>query len=76
MPEEDGLSFIRKVRKLETGNGGKTKAIAVTAYAGGADVRQALDAGFDAHIAKPVDVVELSHLIVKLARGRRKPIMR
>jgi CheY-like chemotaxis protein len=71
MPEEDGLSFIRKVRKLAVNKGGKTPAVALTAYAAPADARKALDAGFDAHLAKPVDVVELSHLITKLA-GRRK----
>jgi two-component system CheB/CheR fusion protein len=71
MPEEDGLSFIRKVRKLKPRMGGKTPAIALTAYAGAADARNALDAGFDAHMAKPVDVVELSRRIKKLT-GHRK----
>lgn len=68
MPEEDGLSFIRRVRSLEPGKGGKTPAIAVTAFADTTDVHKALAAGFDAHLAKPVDAVELSRLIVKLAR--------
>jgi len=68
MPEEDGLSFIRRVRCLEPGKGGKTPAIAVTAYADTADVNKALAAGFDAHLAKPVDAVELSRLVSKLAR--------
>jgi len=73
MPEEDGFSFIRKVRKLEPQKGGKTQVIAVTAYASALDVRKALDAGFDAHIAKPVDAVELSRLIAKLAgRGGKR----
>jgi CheY-like chemotaxis protein len=71
MPEADGLSFIRNVRKLESGKSRKTPAIAVTAYAGAKDVGQALDAGFDSHIAKPVDVVKLSRLIAGLA-GRVK----
>jgi PAS domain S-box-containing protein len=72
MPEEDGLSFIRKLRKLGPVKGGKTPAIAVTAYAAAADVGKALDAGFDAHLAKPVDVVELSRLIKKLAGHGKK----
>jgi CheY-like chemotaxis protein len=71
MPEEDGLSFIRKVRKLKPGDGGMSPAIAVTAHASHADVRAAKDAGFDTHIAKPVDAVKLSRLILKLS-GRRK----
>jgi two-component system, chemotaxis family, CheB/CheR fusion protein len=68
MPSEDGMSFIRKLRGLNPGKGGKTPAIAVTAYANTADVSKALDAGFDAHLSKPVDAVELSHLIAKLVR--------
>ncbi len=73
MPEEDGLSFIRKVRSLEPLKGGKTPAIAVTAYANTTDVHKALAAGFDAHLAKPVDAAELSHLIAKLAgRGKKR----
>jgi len=66
MPREDGLSFIRKVRELKPGRGRKVLAVAVTAYAGTDNVRQALDAGFDAHLAKPVDVVDLSRVIKKL----------
>jgi two-component system, chemotaxis family, CheB/CheR fusion protein len=72
MPEEDGFSFIHKVRKLDPGKGGKTPTIAVTAYASAADVRKALDAGFDAHVAKPADAIELSRLIAKLARRGTK----
>ena len=71
MPREDGFSFIRKVRALKPGRGGKVRAVALTAYAGVENVRQALDAGFDAHLAKPVDVVDLSRVISKLA-GRLK----
>jgi len=58
---------------MKPDKGGKTPAIALTAYAVAADVLQSLDAGFDAHSAKPVDVVELSRLITKLAgRGKRR----
>jgi two-component system CheB/CheR fusion protein len=72
MPEEDGLSFIRKVRNMEPGKSGKAQVIALTAYASAADARKALDAGFDAHVAKPVDAIELSRLIAKLARRGKK----
>ena len=71
MPHEDGFSFIRKVRALKPGQGGKTPAVALTAYVGAENVRQALDAGFDAHVAKPADAVDLSRVIAKLA-GRGK----
>jgi CheY-like chemotaxis protein len=56
MPEEDGYMLIGRVRALPADRGGKTTAIAVTAYAGRADRKRALDAGFDAHFAKPVDI--------------------
>jgi two-component system, chemotaxis family, CheB/CheR fusion protein len=72
MPETDGLSFIRSVRQLSPGKGGKTPAIAVTAHVGVEHERKALDAGFDVHLAKPVDVVALSHLIVTLTTSRKK----
>jgi len=72
MPEEDGFSFIRKVRKLEPAKGGKAQVVALTAYASAADARKALDAGFDAHVAKPADAIELSRLIAKLARRGQK----
>ena len=72
MPEEDGFSFIREVRKLKPGKGGKAQVIALTAYASAADTRKALDAGFDAHVAKPADAIELSRLIAKLARRGKK----
>ena len=68
MPEEDGYSFIRKIRKLKPRQGGKTPAIAVTAYAAAEDVTRALEAQFNMHIAKPVDIVSLSHAIANLAK--------
>jgi signal transduction histidine kinase/ActR/RegA family two-component response regulator len=68
MPDEDGYSFIRKIRKLKPRQGGKTPAIAVTAYAGAEDVRRAVEAQFNMHIAKPADMVSLSHAIANLAK--------
>ena len=59
MPEEDGYMLIARVRALPEDRGGKTPSIAVTAYAGRADRKRALDAGFDAHFAKPVDIDSL-----------------
>ena len=56
MPEEDGHMLIRKLRTLPAEEGGRTLAIAVTAYAGRADKVRALDAGFDAHYGKPIDI--------------------
>jgi CheY-like chemotaxis protein len=43
-------------------------AVAITAYASAADRREALAAGYQAHIAKPFDATELATLIARLAR--------
>ncbi len=67
MPGEDGFSFIRKVRALKPEQGGKTPAVAVTAYAGSENVQPALAAGFDAHLAKPLDALDLCRLVAKQA---------
>lgn len=56
MPEEDGYMLIGRLRALPEASGGKTTSIAVTAYAGRADRKRALDAGFDAHFSKPLDI--------------------
>lgn len=60
MPDEDGLSFIRRVRAAESERGRKRlPAIALTAYASRQDEMEALEAGFDIHLAKPVDAAAI-----------------
>jgi PAS domain S-box-containing protein len=68
MPGEDGYSLIRRIRALKPNQGGKTPAIAVTAYAAAEDIQRALAAKYNLHLAKPVDLVNLSHVIAKLAK--------
>ncbi|MGH9937776.1 MAG: ATP-binding response regulator, partial [Blastocatellia bacterium] len=63
MPEEDGYSLIRRVRSLPPGQGGLVPAIALTAYAGWQDRRRALDAGYQAHLAKPVEFSTLVSMV-------------
>ena len=67
MPEEDGYSFIRKVRSLPRDKGGDTPAAALTAYARDVDRRQALAAGYQMHIAKPIGASQLITMIARLA---------
>jgi CheY-like chemotaxis protein len=70
MPEEDGYSLLRRVRALSLGEGGKTPAIALTAYARMEDRFQALSSGFQNHVAKPVEPAELAITIASvLGRG-------
>lgn len=66
MTGENGYGFIRKVRALDPEAGGHIPAIAVTAYAGAADRRRALLAGFQMHLAKPVDPADLIAVILSL----------
>ncbi len=67
MPEEDGYSFIGKVRSLPREKGGETPAAALTAYARDEDRVQALAAGYQMHIAKPIGASQLVTMVAKLA---------
>lgn len=68
MPGEDGYLLIRKLREQERKNGGRIPAAALTAHARVEDRMRALSAGFDTHVAKPVEPVELVTVIASLAR--------
>lgn len=68
MPMEDGHSLIRKVRALPPNEGGRTAALALTAYARTVDRVKALEAGFQMHISKPVEPAELIASVAALAR--------
>jgi CheY-like chemotaxis protein len=67
MPGEDGYSLIHKIRALGPKAGGNVPALALTAYASGADVERAHSAGFCEHLAKPVDSHDLGRMIAELA---------
>jgi CheY-like chemotaxis protein len=67
MPEEDGYSFIGKVRSLPREQGGDTPAAALTAYARDIDRQEALAAGYQMHIAKPIGAGQLVSMIARLA---------
>jgi signal transduction histidine kinase/ActR/RegA family two-component response regulator len=70
MPQEDGYAFIRRVRALPPEAGGKLPAAALTAYASVADRMKVLAAGFNMHVAKPVQPAELAMVVASLA-GRQ-----
>ena len=67
MPDEDGYALIRAIRALPADRGGAVPAIAVTAYAREEDRLRALAAGFQAHLAKPVDPGELVAAVARVA---------
>lgn len=73
MPGEDGYSLIRRVRAREAEDGeGSVPAVALTAYAGRADRRRALMAGFQKHVPKPVDPAGLVAVAAGLIGLRRE----
>jgi len=75
MPHEDGYALMRRVRELPAEQGGEIPALALTAYARTADAERAFDAGYQRHIAKPVDPLLLVQLVAGLA-GRSTPVAR
>jgi len=73
MPGEDGYQLIRRIRELAPERGGKTPAVALTAYARADDRMRALAAGYQIHVAKPADPIELAVVIASLTASRRDP---
>ncbi len=72
MPERDGYDLIREIRALGH-DAEDLPAVAVTAFASPEDRRRALAAGFQVHLAKPVDPHELTDVIAGLAKSAREP---
>jgi signal transduction histidine kinase len=66
MPIEDGYSLVKRVRKLPAENGGAIPAVALTGFAREEDNRRALSAGFNKHVAKPIDPENLVREIAEL----------
>lgn len=73
MPDEDGYSLIRKVRALDPAHGGRVPAVALTAYARVEDRLKVLSAGFQLHVAKPIEPAELIAVIGSLADWSPNP---
>ncbi|MEY4546703.1 MAG: hypothetical protein RL685_2898 [Pseudomonadota bacterium] len=71
MPNEDGYSLIRRVRALAVEEGGDIPAIALTAFQTPEDRKQALRAGFNLHLGKPMRPEALVHAVAKLAAAQR-----
>jgi len=67
MPEMDGHAFIREVRRLPAEEGGRTPAVALTAFARSEDRTRAILAGYQIHVAKPIEPQELVATVASLA---------
>jgi CheY-like chemotaxis protein len=70
MPGIDGYDLIRQIRELPPEQGAKVAAIALTAYTRVEDRLQALRAGYDMHVPKPVELAELVAVAASVARRK------
>jgi signal transduction histidine kinase/ActR/RegA family two-component response regulator len=75
MPEENGYDFIKRVRALDPSQGGRIPAVSVTAYTTPKEIDQALAAGYQLHVPKPMDPAALVKAVAKLVRrtANREP---
>jgi PAS domain S-box-containing protein len=72
MPDGDGYELIRTLRAGEDAHGStRLGAIAVTAYAAPSDRERAIAAGYDSHVAKPIDMEELMRAIARVIKAAR-----
>ncbi len=71
MPNVDGYMLMRQIRALPPEQGGTIPAIALTAYAGEIDYQQAMAAGFQQHLAKPIDPQALIQTITSLIKPKQ-----
>jgi CheY-like chemotaxis protein len=66
MPREDGYTLMKKLRAWESERGGHIPAIALTAYGRREDRQRALSAGYEFHVPKPVDPIDLLAAVASL----------
>ncbi|MCR5259426.1 MAG: response regulator [Desulfovibrio sp.] len=70
MPHMDGIAAARAIRAMERSDAGAVPIIALTADAYAEDARRCLEAGMNAHMAKPIDVKLLLRKLAELRRQR------
>jgi PAS domain S-box-containing protein len=69
LPDMDGYELLQRIRRLDVSAAGGMPAIALTAYVRAEDRKAAFQAGYQAHLGKPVEPNELLETIANLARG-------
>ena len=74
MPVTDGYQFIRDVRSLEETEGGRTPAVALTAFARSEDRMRAMLAGYQVHVSKPIEPQELAVTVRSLSRDAKPSV--
>ena len=70
MPQMTGIDLIQRIRNLPTEQGGRVPAVAVSAFAAAPDRLLSLQAGFDSHLAKPVESEELARALINTLQQR------
>jgi len=68
MPGTDGYALMRRVRALPIERGGNIPAVALTAYAREQDRKRAIDAGYQIHLTKPIEITQLSASVAHLIK--------
>ena len=68
LPEVDGYELLQLIRQTDAGSGGGIPAIALTAYARSEDRARAFRAGYQAHVAKPVEPADLIAAIARIVQ--------
>jgi signal transduction histidine kinase len=71
MPETDGIELVRRIRALPAARGGTVRTVAVTAYGRTEDRVQAVAAGYDLHLSKPISPRELVSMVAALKKAGR-----
>ena len=71
MPGEDGYAFVRRVRSSESEKTRSLPLVAMTAYARAEDRHRVLAAGFQRHVAKPIEPIELVEALAELASAAK-----
>jgi CheY-like chemotaxis protein len=72
LPDEDGYALIQQIRQREATRGGFLPAVALTGFARAEDRARILAAGFQAHVPKPVEPVELTAVIATFTQPNRE----
>ena len=71
LPDEDGYGLVRQIRQSEAEHGGFLAAVALTGYTRAEDRARILAAGFQAHVPKPVEPVEVTTAIAIITHHLR-----
>ena len=73
MPEMDGITATKEIRRRESINGKRLPIFALTAHALKSDAEQCLAAGMDAHLTKPLQVEKILRILRDVAAGKFAP---